>query len=279
MKKTKNYLQAGIIAGFLGVIYWPAFVWMWGRWNVTETYYSHGILIPIASLFFLWQKKEDLAAVKITNNNAGIVLIIIGLLLHFCGVMIKLYFLSGISLLILLAGLVLYFLGISMLKKVMFPIVYLIFMIPLPLVLISNIVLRMKLFAAQMATVTLNYIGFVAVRDGNVIKMAHSFLEVGAPCSGLRSLISLMAFGAAFAYLSSDSLIKKWIIFISALPIALAANVLRITLLGWVSEVYGMKAAQGWIHDFSGYLLFAFAAVGLLVVNSILMSENKEKQL
>ncbi|MBU1085949.1 MAG: exosortase/archaeosortase family protein [Candidatus Omnitrophica bacterium] len=275
----KNHIKTGIIAIFLSLIYLPTFVWIWGRWNVTETYYSHGILIPVASLFFLWQKKEDLAMQKITTSNFGIVLIIIGLLLHFAGVMIKLYFLSGISLLMLIAGLVLYFLGKDMLKKVMFPIVYLIFMIPLPLVLISNIVLRMKLFAAQMSTVMLNKIGFMAIRDGNVIKMAHSYLEVGAPCSGLRSLISLMAFGAAFAYLSNDNLIKKWIIFFSAFPIAIGANICRITLLGWVSEVYGMKAAQGWIHDFSGYLLFAIAAVGLLVVNSLLTSEKNEKQL
>ncbi|MBU1043271.1 MAG: exosortase/archaeosortase family protein [Candidatus Omnitrophica bacterium] len=273
----KNYIKTGIIAILLSLIYWPTFVWMWGRWNVAETYYSHGILIPVASLFFLWQKKEDLLKQKITTSNLGIVVIIVGLLLHFGGVMIKLYFLSAISLMMLIAGLVLYFLGKDMLKKIMFPMVYLIFMIPLPLVLISNIVLRMKLFAAQMSTVMLNKIGFTAVRDGNIIKMAHSYLEVGAPCSGLRSLISLMAFGAAFAYLSGDNLIKKWVIFFSAFPIAIGANVCRITLLGWVSEVYGMKAAQGWIHDFSGYLLFAIAAVGLLVVNSLLTPSTSEE--
>lgn len=278
MDSTKNYMKAGIIAIFLSLIYWPTFVWMWGRWNAEETYYSHGILIPIASLFFLWQKKEDLLKQKIITSNAGMILIVIGLLLHFAGVMIKLYFLSGISLIMLIAGLVLYFLGKDIFKKAIFPIVYLIFMIPLPLVLISNIVLRMKLFAAQMSTIVLNKIGFEAVREGNIITMANSILEVGAPCSGLRSLISLMAFGAAFAYLSGDNLIKKWIIFFSAFPVAIGANIFRITLLGWVSEVYGMKASQGWIHDFSGYLLFAIAAVGLLIVNSLLNPGTREEE-
>ena len=273
--KKENMVKVGVIAVLLGIIYYPAFVWMWGRWNAADTYYSHGPLVIIASLFFLWSNREELIKVKRIPSSKGIVLMVIAIILHIAGALIKFYFASAVSLVIMLFGILLYFFGVEILRKTQFPLLYLGFTIPAPLVLVSNIVIRMKLFAGNMATVLLNVIGLKAVQDGSIIKMSRSYLVIEAPCSGLRSLIALLAFGAAFAYMTKHNLLKKWILFFAAFPIALLANILRIVLLGWVSEVYGMKAAQGWIHDFSGYLLFAVAAIGMLVVNSIL-TDNKE---
>ncbi|MCP4650103.1 MAG: exosortase [PVC group bacterium] len=263
-----------MITALLGAIYYPAFNWMWGRWNSEDTYYSHGPLIIIACLFFIWSKRSTLSEIKTNPSYIGIVLIVLALVFHLGGTFINLYFISACSMIILIMGVVMLMVGLSALKEVLFPIVYLLFMIPLPMVLVSNIVLKMKLFAAELATSALNKIGLEAVRDGSIINMANSYLEVEAPCSGLRSLIALMAFGAAFAYLTNNSLWKKWLLFLSALPIAIAANVMRIVLLGWVSDVYGMKAAQGWVHDFSGFLLFAVAALGMLAMNGLLTTQK-----
>ena len=248
--KKENMVKTGIIGALLGIIYYPAFVWMWGRWNTADTYYSHGPLIIIVSLFFLWNNRHELVKLECKPSNKGMIFIVIALIMHIAGALIKFYFFSAVSLIIMLFGIVLYFFGSETLKKTQFPIIYLSFMIPGPLFLISNIVIRMKLFAGAMATVLLNNIGLRAVRDGSLIKMSRSYMEIAAPCSGLRSLISLLAFGAAFAYMTRHSLPKKWVLFLAAFPIALFANVMRIVLLGWVGEVYGMKAAQGWIHDF-----------------------------
>ncbi|MCG2711907.1 MAG: exosortase/archaeosortase family protein [Candidatus Omnitrophica bacterium] len=272
--KTENLVKVGVIAVLLGVIYYPAFVWMWARWNTADTYYSHGPLVIIASLFFLWNMKEELVKSKLLPSNKGIILMVPALIMHISGALIRFYFVSAVSLVIMFFGIILYFFGMETVKKTQFPLFYLGFMIPAPLVVISNIVIRMKLFACSMAAVLLNKIGLQAVRDGSIIKMSRSYLEIEAPCSGLRSLIALLAFGAAFAYMTKHNLFKKWVLFLAAFPIALFANVMRIVLLGWVSEVYGMKAAQGWVHDFSGYLLFAAAAVGMLVVNSLLASNK-----
>ena len=266
------YIKGIIIAIILGVTYYPTFIWMWQRWNAEDTYYSHGPLIIIASLFFLWNKREILKKLPIDLNfdKIGIFFLIVGFLFHITGSWIKIYFISAVSLLFMLAGIIRCIGGREWGKKTFFPVVYLIFMIPMPMVLVSNIVLQMKLFAAEMATLGLQIIGLEAVRDGSIIRMPFSILEVEAPCSGLRSLIALLAFGTAFAYLSKHSNLKKLILCLAALPIALGANVMRIVLLGWVSDVYGMEAAQGWIHDFSGYLLFASAALGMLSVDSLL---------
>jgi len=258
----------------VGIIYYPSFGWMWKRWNAPETYYSHGPLIIVASLFFIWSMRNNISKLEILPSNKGILLIIIALVIHVAGAFVKFYFLSALSLIIMVCGIVLFFFGKNMLREVRFPIIYLLFMIPAPLVLVSNLVIKMKLFAGSMATNLLNSIGLQAIRDGSIIKMTRSYLEIEAPCSGLRSLISLLAFGAAFAYLTNHKLYKKWILFLAALPIALFANVFRIVLLGWVSEVYGMEAAHGWVHDFSGFLLFAVAALGMLGVNSLLISNR-----
>ena len=273
--KKENAIKVGVIAALLGVIYYPAFVWMWVRWNTADTYYSHGPLVIIASLYFLWNMKDELVKIKLVPSNNGIILMVIALIMHIAGALIKFYFVSAFSLVIMILGITLYFFGGEMIKKTQFPLLYLGFMIPAPLVIISNIVIKMKLFACQAATVLLNNIGLQAVRDGSIIKMSRSYLEIEAPCSGLRSLISLLAFGAAFAYMTKHHMLKKWLLFLAAFPIALLANVLRIVLLGWVSEVYGMEAARGWVHDFSGYLLFAIAALGMIVVNSVL-TKNQE---
>lgn len=275
--KISVYYKIALVGILLTVIYYPAFVWMWGRWMQTESYYSHGPLIIIASLFFLWNKRDTLKKPEVSSSDSGIILIVIGLLLHLVGIWIKFYFASALSMIILLFGLVSYLFGKKVLKEVYFAIIYLLFMIPLPLVLESSLVINMKLFATQLAACFLTKIGITAVRDGSTIKMLHSYLEVEAPCSGLRSLIALLAFGAAFSYLTRHNLIKKWILFLSALPIAIGANMLRIVLLGWVSDVYGMEAARGWIHDFSGYLLFAVAAIGMLGVNSLISTQNKHE--
>lgn len=271
--RPATYIKTAVLIVIFCLIYHPTFIWMWRRWNAIDTYYSHGPLIIIACLFFLWQRRKELKRLEMNPSDYGIILIIFGILLHLIGIWVKLYFISAYSLIILLIGIVLFLFGAVILKKVSFIILYLFFMIPLPLVVVSNIVVQMKLFAAEAAVFVLNRIGIGALRDGSIIKMAHSYLQVEAPCSGLRSLIALLAFGAAFAYLTRNSLTKKWILFLSALPIALGANIMRIVLLGWVSEVYGMKAAQGWIHDFSGFLLFAVAAIGMLAVNSLLTTQ------
>ncbi|MBI4846012.1 MAG: exosortase/archaeosortase family protein [Candidatus Omnitrophica bacterium] len=277
--KPINYIKTAIVLVLLGLIYYPAFTWMWVRWNAEETYYSHGPLIPVAVLFFIWIKKEELFKLRNNSLDAGIICICMGIFMHLVAIWINVLFISAASLIVTLIGLILYFFGKEMLRRVLFPICYFVFMIPLPLFLIANIVVKMKLFAAQMATVVLNKIGIAAIREGSIIHMTRSYLAIESPCSGLRSLISLMAFGAAFAYLTRHNMAKKWVLFLSALPIALLANVLRIVLLGWVSEIYGMEAAQGWIHDFSGYLLFVIAAFAMIAVNSLLGAGlNKVKE-
>lgn len=264
-----DIIKFAIGVGLLLTAYLPTILWMWDRWMSKESYYGHGFLIPLVSLFFIWQKKDTLKKIKISGSMLGLVFVVMGLLVHIVCASLKVYFVSGFSFVFVLYGLVLFFFGKEMARSLTFPIFFLLAMIPLPLVLIGNITVKMKLFAAQIATFILNHIGFPCIRDGSIIHMPKSFIAVEAPCSGLRSLISLLTLGLLFAYTSKASHVKKGILFLSSVPIAVASNVMRIIMLATVNDLYGEKAAMGFFHDFTGFFVFAIAFAGLFGVSRI----------
>jgi exosortase len=143
-------------------------------------------------------------------------------------------------------------------------------MIPLPLVAIANLSFKLKIFAAAVSTGIINKLGIPAIREGSIIKTMHSYLMVEDPCSGIRSLISLIALGALMAYFSDISKPKKVILFLSSIPIAIATNIIRIVALSLASEMYGSKLATGLFHTVMGVLVFVFAFLGLMLIGRLL---------
>lgn len=268
--KKEDYIKLGILAGITSIAYIPTFIWMFERWTARETYYSHGLLVPLISGFLVWLKRKELAKVKIEPANFGWVLFITGILIHTISALWQVNFSSGYALFLIIPGLVLLFLGKDFLKQLSFPIFFLVFMIPLPMVAIANLSFRLKILAAQISTFIINSLGVAAIREGSIIKTRNSYLMVEDPCSGIRSLIALIALGALMAYFSNISRPKKVVLFLSSIPIAVSTNVIRIVSLSLASEIYGTKFATGLFHDTMGILVFVFAFVGLIIVGRVL---------
>ena len=268
--KKQDYIKLATLVILTIIVYIPTFIWMVDRWIVKDTYYSHGFLIPLISLYIIWLKRDALSKIKITPSNIGWAFFLSGILIHTISAFLRIYFSSGFSLILVLIGLVLLFLGKNLLKQLMFPILFLIFMLPLPLVTIANISFRLKIFAAKISTFIVNQLGIPAIREGSVIKTANSYLIVEDPCSGIRSLIALIALGALMAYFSNLSKPKRVILFLSSIPIAICTNVIRIVALSLASEMYGQKLATGAFHTTMGILVFVFAFLGLLLVGKLL---------
>lgn len=266
----KNFIKFASCVLLLLIAYIPTILWMADRWFAKESYYGHGFLIPIVSLVITWQKRDILKKIKPAGAIAGLWIIMACLLVHIICAALKVYFISGFSFVLAIYGLILFFFGKKMTNALIFPTLFLLTMIPLPLVVVGNLTVKMKLFAAQASTFMLNHIGFPCVRDGSVIKMPNSYIAVEAPCSGLRSLISLLTLGLLFSYVIKVSLLKKTILFLSSIPIALASNIFRIILLAAVNDLYGEKVAMGFFHDFTGFLVFAVAFTGLYGVSRAL---------
>lgn len=254
------------------IVYFPTLVWMWDRWWVRDSYYSHGILIPFVTLFLIYQIKDELAKIRFKESPWGMRLIITGILLHLLASHpnVRVFFVSGFSMIFTLSGIILYLYGEELFKKIAFPLAFLVFMIPLPLVVINKLSLQLKMFAAEMATVVLNNMRIPAIRDGSIIRMRHANVIVDDVCSGLRSLISLTALGSIFAYWLKDAMWKKILLFLSTIPIAIVTNMCRVVLLASISEIWGTEYADGLVHDMTGFMVFALAFIMLYAVGKLL---------
>ena len=266
----KTYTKELMAAAMYLAAYVPMMIWMWDRWFARDSYYSHGILIPFVTIYLIWQKREELALIEKAKSAWGLPLIITGMLMHAFASLMRVYFISGFSMLIVLVGLILFFYGFAVFRKILFPVLFLVFMIPVPLVIITNISFKMKIFAAEIATTVLNNSGIPAIREGSVIRMRHAQVIVDDVCSGLRSLISLMALGSIFAYWMKSTMTKRGILFLTTVPIAIITNVFRVIFLSSVAEIWGAQYAAGILHDISGFLVFALAFVLLYIIGRIL---------
>jgi exosortase len=269
-EKIKLALKFAVCSALLMIAYLPTIVWMANRWFAAESYYSHGFFIPLVSIFIIWQRRDALKNITISGSSAGLWIVAASLFVHIICAALKIYFVSGFSLVFAIYGMVLFLFGKNMVKQIIFPLFFLFLMIPLPLVVIGNLTVKLKLMAASLSTFVLNRIGFPCVLDGSVIVMPTSRLEVADPCSGLRSIISLLTLGLIFSYAVKTSYLKKSIIFLSSLPIAIMSNIVRIVVVTAVNDLYGEKIAMGVFHDFMGLFVFAFAFLGLFGVSKIM---------
>lgn len=261
-----------------------AFYWMWARWQDTISFggispthpdasgadYSHGILIPFVSLWALWHKRHELMSASRQMDWRGVILIMLALVMHWFGAKMQQTRVSLMAFIILLWALPFTFWGWQTAKHLLFPVSYLIFCIPLNF--LDVIAFPLRIFAAQVSTGFLHALGVDVLRSGSAIRaldlLGHErwAVDVAAPCSGLRSLLAMTALTAVYAWATQRGHVRKWLLFATSIPLAIAGNVARIAVIGLVAETFGKNIATGPVHDFSGYIVFA---VGISLMISI----------
>lgn len=268
-------LLVGLV-GLLAVLYYPILYPMVVQWN-NDPDYSHGFLIPFIAAYFIWERRHHILARPPQPDRLGMVLMGIGLSLLLVGLVGAELYLQRVSLLIVLAGGVLLILGRATLKVLAFPIGFLLFMIPLPAIVVNAIAFPLQLFAAKTATYCLDTFGIPVLREGNVIVLASTKLEVAEACSGIRSLQALVALGTVFAYFSQPRVWKRWVLVMLSIPIAIAANAVRVSGTGVLAHYWGTEAAQGFYHTFEGWLIFLVAFVFLLLAGFALSKLGRDQ--
>jgi len=269
-------LKSAIIVACLVLLYFRVAQGLVSDW-VHMPDFSHGFLIPVVSFYFVYERRKQLSVLSPSTAWGGLGLIVLGILLLLLGNLATEYFTMRFSMLVVLGGIILFLLGKEFSKTLLFPLVFLIFMIPIPSILMDRITFPMQLFASKVAAKSLYLIGIPALREGNIILLANTSLEVAEACSGIRSLISLLALSLVFAYFSQKTTLKRVLLILSTFPIAIIANAARVTGTGILAHYYGDKVAQGFFHGFSGWILFVVAFVCLFVVGSLLSRARTNK--
>jgi exosortase A len=265
----KNLIHLGIIVGAIGLLYVDVINKLVYDW-IHLPDFSHGFLIPLVSLYFVYERRNQLSTLSPSGNWAGLGVIILGILLLFLGNLAAEYFTMRFSILVVLGGIILFLLGKEFYKILLFPLIFLIFMIPIPSIFMDRITFPMQLFASKVATNSLHLIGIPVLREGNIIKLSHTSLEVAEACSGIRSLISLLALSVVFAYFSQKETWKRIVVILSTFPIAIIANAARVSGTGILAYHYGENAAQGFFHGLSSWILFVVAFVCLFGVGTLI---------
>jgi len=236
-----------------------------GDW-ASDDNYSHGFLIPFIAGYMIWQKRDKLSAYTATPNMMGLLVLAAGMGMHIVGNVGAELFVMRVSIIVTLMGLSLYLLGKGITKEILLPLAYLIFMVPLPSIIWNQIAFPLQLFAAAVTEGVVDLIGIPILREGNILHLPSTTLEVVDACSGLRSLVSLLALSAAFAWFVDLSKPGKWLLFFSAVPIAIGVNVLRLMLTAMMAHWVSPDTAHGFLHDASGMFMFAIAFVLMLIV-------------
>lgn len=263
-----------VVLGLLWGLYHGILQHLAADWY-TNPDYSHGFLVPCLAAYLVWERRRQLAILPAKPSLWGAGLLSAGLLMLTIGAIGAELYLQRTSLILVIAGLVLLVLGRTFLQALAFPIAFLFFMVPLPAIVMNAIAFPLQLLAAQIATSCLYNLSIPVLREGNIIMLARTTLEVAEACSGIRSLQALLALGTVYAYFSQSLVWKRWTIVLLSLPIAIAANVFRVTGTGVLAEYLGSEAAQGFYHSLSGWLIFVVAFVLLLCCGAVISRIGK----
>jgi len=238
----------------LGILAWPVWEWLWREW-LGNQYYSHGMLIPIVSLFLAFRRfqlDKALSQLTLNGNAAGLILLAVSLLGFVISLNNRTFFMASFAMIGIVAGLIWVLGGSQILYKMRFPVSYLALTLPL------------AIFTGVCSGGFVQFLGLDVEIIGNAVKLPNADLVIGAQCSGVNSLITLIALTALAAYLVTGPIWGRLLLILSAIPIAMLGNILRVASLMYVARWFDAESAFIFYHDYSG-ILFFIMALALLV--------------
>jgi len=258
-----------ISLSFLAIGFASTFRTLWSSWMNNDNY-SHGVLILPISVFLVWRMRRRLAITPQRSSWFGWLVLVPGVLLQIVGLRGDVTIFQGWAFVVVVAGLVWTWFGGTMFRRLLFPIAFLLFMVPALPVFMNKVSFELKDIAAQGSVALAQLFGAPVMQRGMDLYFPSGTLTVENACSGMNSLISLMALGALFAHVGEGTAWRRWLLFASAIPVAIAANVVRITSLCVYASLTSTDQASGVFHDVGGFVLFGVALVLLSIIKRML---------
>jgi len=237
-------------------------------WHDSDT--SHGFLVPPFAAYLAWTNRDRIRAAKIEPSWVGVAVIAFGLATLILGEYGAELFLSRVSLVIVLTGITLCFGGWYLLRELRFSLLVLLLAIPLPAIIYNQITFPLQILASKAASAILPMFGVPVLREGNVIVLPMMRLEVAEACSGIRSLISLFTLAIFYGYFLDKSVVRRTLLALSSIPIAIGANAIRIVGTGLCVQYWDPDKAVGFFHEFSGWVVFLVSLGCLFAVHKAL---------
>ena len=261
----------------VAAIYTPSFIKLYSvRWDLLD--YTHAYFILPVSLWLLWRKrdqlKESVQRHKPGKNLPGLALLFFSIILLIFATRFDYALILAFSIIPFIFGLSYYLYGIETVKLISFPVLYLLLLIPPPMGLLDTITLPMRYAISNATEIVLRFANYPISREGLLLTIGYNDILMGQPCSGFRSLITLLSLGIVYIYVSNTKLANKFIMTAFIIPLALMGNLIRVITLCLITFYFGEEAGQGFFHNFSGIVMFIITILGLISIESILTKTN-----
>lgn len=248
-----------------------------GQWW-TDPNFSHGFFVPLFSAYVIWQERGRLARITPHPSWSGLAVLLSGLVVLVVGRLGAELFLDRSSLLLVLAGIIILFFGWNLFRELLFPWAFLLLMIPIPTIVFNQITFPLQLLASKVAATVLPLLGVPILREGNVINLPVMALEVAEACSGIRSLMSLVTLAIIYGYLMEKRLWVRWVLALASIPIAVAANSVRIIGTGLLVQYWDAEKAEGYFHASWGWIIFVISLIMLYALHALIRVLFPEKE-
>jgi len=267
----------GVAVALLVALSYDSLAYMVHLWSSKEEY-GYAYALPFVAAFMVWQRRPRLDAIAFRGAWSGVAVVVVGLVLALIGELGTLHAVVQYAFLIILAGIALTLMGWSAFRQIVPALVLLGFIVPLPNFLYQTVSEQSQLASSQLGVAMLRALGISVFLEGNVIDLGTYRLQVAEACNGLRYLFPLMALGYIAAWFFHGSMWKRLIIFASTIPITIVMNSGRIAAIGVMVDRWGVSMAEGFLHDFEGWVVFMICIAVLVLEMALLARIGRQRQ-
>jgi len=248
----------GLVAVLLVALYAPTAAWLWERWTISVWQHAHGLLILVVVAYLVWKELKRYHGLPLDPSPWGFILLVPALALHALDAGIHTQLLSAAALILALPGLSLLFLGVQRTKTIIFPLAFLLFTLPIPLALTEHLHLVLRKIATISSATIIPMLGIPLYVEGTELHIPNGTLQVADACSGFSTLYAAVAVACMVAYTCPEPR-RRLVVLLAAVPVAIAANVIRVVLLVLLVHWQGIEILGTSWHTISGLFTFALA--------------------